>query len=125
MGEPTVPVDSECRRTAEALLGERGVFLPDGLDATPEPDGPVRAMYTRLAADHEAEPTVPDHGGGVPGDRLEAATPEPDGLDVERLARAAEEALYNCGYDIPYDRGKKLAPVIAREYARLTTENPA
>lgn len=29
----------------------------------------VRAMYARLASDYEAEPTVPDHGGGVPGDR--------------------------------------------------------
>ncbi|MGD0863755.1 MAG: hypothetical protein ABSA21_13540 [Candidatus Limnocylindrales bacterium] len=28
----------------------------------------VRAMYGRLAAAHDAEPTVPDLGGGVPGD---------------------------------------------------------
>lgn len=30
----------------------------------------VRAMYARLAREYEAEPTVPDHGGGVPGDRF-------------------------------------------------------
>ena len=31
-------------------------------------DAGVRAMYARLARDYEAEPTVPDLGGGVPGD---------------------------------------------------------
>jgi hypothetical protein len=35
---------------------------------TVEEDG-VRAMYARLASEHRAEPTVPDLGGGVPGDR--------------------------------------------------------
>lgn len=30
----------------------------------------VRAMYARLAREYEAEPTVSDHGGGVPGDRF-------------------------------------------------------
>jgi hypothetical protein len=28
----------------------------------------MRAMYARLARAHEAEPTVPDLGGGAPGD---------------------------------------------------------
>lgn len=32
-------------------------------------EGGVRAMYKRLAAEYDARPTVPDHGGGVPGDR--------------------------------------------------------
>jgi hypothetical protein len=31
-------------------------------------DAGVRAMYARLAAAHNAEPTVPDLGGGVSGD---------------------------------------------------------
>ena len=29
----------------------------------------IRDTYARLARDYEAEPTVPDHDGGVPGDR--------------------------------------------------------
>lgn len=29
----------------------------------------VRAMYARLASAYRAEPTVPDHGGGVSGDK--------------------------------------------------------
>lgn len=33
------------------------------------PEEPVRAMYSRLAREYEAEPTVPDRGGGVVGDR--------------------------------------------------------
>jgi hypothetical protein len=32
-------------------------------------DGPVRALYARLASNYEAERTVPDLGGGVPEDR--------------------------------------------------------
>jgi len=31
MGSPTVAMDSECLREAAAILGERGVFLPEGL----------------------------------------------------------------------------------------------
>jgi hypothetical protein len=34
-------------------------------------DEGVRAMYKRLARAYEAEPTVPDCGGGVPGDLYE------------------------------------------------------
>jgi hypothetical protein len=29
----------------------------------------VRALYKRLAREYEKHPIVPDHGGGVPGDR--------------------------------------------------------
>lgn len=32
---------------------------------------PMRRLYARLAAEHEKMPTVPDHGGGVPGDRFD------------------------------------------------------
>lgn len=35
-----------------------------------EASGGVRAMYTRLAGEHDAEPVVPDQGGGVKGDRF-------------------------------------------------------
>lgn len=33
------------------------------------PQSPTRAMYKRLAQQHEAEPTVSDRRGGVPGDQ--------------------------------------------------------
>lgn len=37
----------------------------------PEPDeSPLRAFYKRLAAAYESTPTVPDRGGGLPGDRF-------------------------------------------------------
>jgi hypothetical protein len=40
-------------------------------DAEPsDQSGGVRAMYARLARAYDAEPTVPDHRGGVPGDRF-------------------------------------------------------
>lgn len=42
------------------------VVAPEG----PRPEPGVRAMYARLARAYEAEPMVPDHGGGVPGDRF-------------------------------------------------------
>ncbi len=35
----------------------------------------VRAMYTRLAKDHQAEPAVPDRAGGVIGDRYTVGEP--------------------------------------------------
>lgn len=35
----------------------------------PSDTEPVRAMYARLARAHAAEPTVPDRGGGVSGDK--------------------------------------------------------
>ena len=51
---------------------------PAADEVTPEPaapddtaeGSPVRALYARLAREYEAEPTVPDHGGGLPGDRF-------------------------------------------------------
>lgn len=39
-------------------------------DSDPQVAGvPVTEMYERLAREYEAEPTVPDRGGGVSGDR--------------------------------------------------------
>lgn len=35
---------------------------------TAAPTSGVRAMYARLAQSYDAEPTVPDRRGGVPGD---------------------------------------------------------
>jgi len=39
------------------------------LAAAREEEGGVRALYARLAKEYEAEPIVPDRGGGLPEDR--------------------------------------------------------
>ena len=38
---------------------------------------PVRDLYAKLAREYEARPTVPDLGGGVPGDRFPLSSPAP------------------------------------------------
>ena len=69
--------DSVLRRQAPGEYGDENDPWPDdtaqrvaALAELAAPDeSPLRAMYQRLAAEYELEPTVPDHGGGVKGDR--------------------------------------------------------
>ncbi|MGH2406454.1 MAG: hypothetical protein ACRDF7_00055 [Candidatus Limnocylindrales bacterium] len=48
-------------------------FVARVFEHRPEPtdDSGLRALYARLAAEYEAEPTVPDHGGGLAEDRYQ------------------------------------------------------
>lgn len=45
------------------------VSMAPTLEAPGSTETGVRAMYARLASAYRARPTVPDHGGGISGDK--------------------------------------------------------
>lgn len=58
------------QRTHPRASDHNGPFVVQCEDAIAEFfETGVRAMYKRLAREYEARPIVPDHGGGVKGDR--------------------------------------------------------
>lgn len=57
-------------------MGDRVSDPVTRTDENDHEDEPVRAMYRRMAAAYNAQPTVPDYGGGVPGDRYPLDTSE-------------------------------------------------
>lgn len=58
-----------CRSCGRQLDPNTDSKVPLCADCTPGELTGVRALYRRLAAEYERQPTVPDRRGGVVGDR--------------------------------------------------------